>query len=543
MTVEGARVTSTAATDGPGATATIAAAGADRPVPPTPEVPAPHVEVAVVGAGFGGIAAAVRLHADGIDDFVVFERAADVGGTWRDNTYPGCACDVPSVLYSLSFAQEPHWSRSFPQQQELWDYLRRVTDRFGLRSRIRFDHEVTDLRWDGADHRWVLRTSQGTWTAGSVVVATGPLSEPSLPDIPGIAAFSGQVFHSARWDHDYDLTGKRVAVIGTGASAIQFVPQIAGKVAHLDLFQRTPPWLIPRIDRKFPAWRRALYRRLPITQRLARAGVFWARELLLVNFVRPGLPRVGTWLAKAQLRRQVRDRALRKKLTPDYRLGCKRVLVSSNYYPALTLPQVQLVTERIARIEPWGVRTADGTEHRVDAIIFGTGFHTVDLPVAARIHDSDGRTLAEHWKDGPRAYRGTTVTGFPNLFLMLGPNSGLGHTSVVLMLEAQLEHVVRALRHLRRTGATALEPAVEAVAAENAELDRLSAGTVWTSGGCQSWYLDDHGRNFALWPRGVRAFQQRCRDFDPGSYTLVAPRAAALPQAARAAAVAAAADR
>ncbi|MBV1850297.1 flavin-containing monooxygenase [Catellatospora tritici] len=481
---------------------------------------ATHTRIALVGAGFGGLGAAIRLRRAGYRDFLVFDRGSDVGGTWRDNTYPGCACDVPSHLYSLSFAPNPDWSRSFSPQPEIWAYLRRVADGHGVRPHLRLEHEVRAAAWDDTRRVWRLDTSRGSYTAEVLVAAGGPLTEPSVPDLPGLADFRGEVFHSARWRHDLDLTGRRVAVVGTGASAIQFVPRIAPGVAQLTLLQRTPAWVLPRRDRPITGFERAVYRHVPGAQKLARAAVYWARELQGTAFLRPALMRFGQAMARRHLRRSIPDPALRAKLTPAYTMGCKRVLLSNDYYPALNRDNVEVVTEAISRVTPTGVVTADGREHPVDTIIFGTGFHVTDLPMARAIRGADGRTLAEHWDGSMYAYRGATVTGFPNLFLLLGPNTGLGHNSVVFMIEAQLDYLLGALRHLDRTGAP-IEPTARAQRVYNDELDRRMRGTVWTSGGCRSWYLDGTGRNSTLWPGYTWSYWLRTRRFDAAAYRSV----------------------
>lgn len=474
--------------------------------------------MAIVGAGFGGIGAAIRLREAGYDDLVVFDRAEDVGGTWRDNSYPGCACDVPSHLYSFSFALNPGWSRSFSGQQEIWDYLRRCVDRYGLRPYLRLGHEVRGAHWDTGSARWRLETSGGPAEADVLVLAAGPLSEPAIPALAGLETFAGAAFHSARWDHDLDLRGRRVAVVGTGASAVQFVPRIAPVVEALHLFQRTPAWVIPRRDRDITPLERRVYTTVPPAQRLARAGIYWSRELFALGFLRPPVMRLAQRVARRHLRRSVADPRLRAALTPSYTLGCKRVLLSDDFYPALARPNVELLTQPIARVRPEGVVTVDGSVRDVDTIIFGTGFHVTDAPAARWIRGRDGRTLAEVWRGSMHAYLGSTVHGFPNLFLLLGPNTGLGHNSVVFMIEAQLRHLLRALDHLRHTGTRAIEPTRRAQAAYVAGVDRRMAGTVWLRGGCHSWYLDATGRNSTLWPGYSWSFRLRSGRFDPDAY-------------------------
>ncbi|MEH1016766.1 NAD(P)/FAD-dependent oxidoreductase [Micromonospora sp. CPCC 206060] len=477
-----------------------------------------RVRIAVLGAGFGGIGTAIRLRQHGVDDFVVFDRGDEVGGTWRDNSYPGCACDVPSHMYSLSFAPNPDWTRSFSTQPEIWAYLRRCVDEFGIRPYLRLGHEVLAARWDAGSMSWLIDTSHGGYRAEMLVAAGGPLSEPAVPALPGLADFTGEVFHSARWRHDLDLTGRTVAVVGTGASAIQFVPEIAPVVGRLHLFQRTAPWVMPRADRPISAGERHLFRRLPAARRLARAGVYWGREAAATAFLRPALMRVAEGVARRHLRRSVADPALRERLTPGYRMGCKRVLLSNDYYPTLTRDNVEVIAGGVERVTADGVVATDGTVRRVDTIIFGTGFHVTDVPIAGRITGRHGRTLAETWSGSMRAYQGTGVTGFPNLFLLLGPNTGLGHNSVVFMIECQLTYLLGMLRHLGRSGIRAIEPTPQAQDAFAARVDRRMAGTVWSRGGCRSWYLDATGRNSTLWPGYTWSYWLRTRRFDPDAY-------------------------
>ncbi len=477
-----------------------------------------HLRVAVVGGGFGGIGTAIMLKRDGIEDFLVFERADDLGGTWRDNSYPGCACDVPSNLYSFSFAPNPEWSRSFSGQAEIWAYLRRCVDRFEVGPYLRYGHEVLAARWDDTARHWVVETSHGTWTADVLVNAAGPLHEPSVPALPGADSFAGTVFHSARWDHDHDLTGRNVAVIGTGASAIQFVPRIAPRVGSLTLFQRTAPWIVRRGDRALTRFEHALYRTVPLAQKIVRTAIFLGQEATAVGFVRPRLGKVAEIVARAHLRKQVKDPELRARLTPPYAMGCKRVLRSDDYYPALLRDNVDLVSDGIAEIRPHGIVTKDGTEHPVDTIIYGTGFHVTDSPIADRISGRDGRTLAEAWKGSPEAYLGTSVAGFPNLFLLLGPSTGLGHTTVLHILESQFAYLRGALRHVADTGVAAFEPSPAAQQAFIDDVDRRMRTTVWSTGGCTSWYIDRTGRNSVIWPSFASAFRRRLRRFDPAAH-------------------------
>jgi cation diffusion facilitator CzcD-associated flavoprotein CzcO len=498
----------------------------DTPTPPAPALPA-HVAVAVIGSGFAGLGMAIRLKEVGVDDFVVLERADDVGGTWRDNTYPGCQCDVPSHLYSLSFALNPQWTRTFSMQPEIWSYLRRVADDFDVRRHIRFGHDVTAAEWDEARGRWRLTTPHGLLEADTVVAGVGALSEPSYPDLPGVESFEGAVFHSANWDHDVDLTGKRVAVVGTGASAIQFVPKIQPAVQHMTVFQRTAPWVMPHPDRPLSRAEKRLYRALPKAQQLMRDGIYWARELTVLAFMHPRLMRHGERIAKRHLAKQVPDPALRAQLTPHYRMGCKRVLLSNDYFPALQKPNVDLVTSAIREVRANAVVDAGGVEHAVDAIIFGTGFKVIDMPFAGRVRGRGGKTLADVWREKMQAYKGTTIAGFPNFFMLMGPNTGLGHNSVVFMIEAQISYAIEALRTMRERGATTVEVRRDVQEAYDAELQKRLQGTVWNTGGCASWYLDEHGRNSTIWPGFTWPFKRRTLRFDAAAYELrTAPAAA-----------------
>ncbi|MFE2536728.1 flavin-containing monooxygenase [Streptomyces sp. NPDC059371] len=482
-----------------------------------------HVRVAVIGSGFGGLGAAVRLRREGITDFVVLERAGGVGGTWRDNSYPGCACDVPSHLYSFSFAPNPEWPRTFSGQEHIRAYLEHVADVFRLRPHLRFNSEVTMMTWDTDKLHWRIETSGGSLTADVVVSATGPLSDPKIPSVPGIDTFTGKVFHSARWDHDYDLRGKRVAMIGTGASAIQIVPAIQPDVARLTLFQRTPPWVMPRVDRAISGPERWLHRRLPFTAQ-ARRGLLWGiRELQVQAFTkRPDELGLVERLARRNISRAVKDPELRAKLTPDYRIGCKRILLSNAYYPALTRPNVDVVASGLAEIDGSTLVAADGTRADVDAIVFGTGFHVTDMPIAERVVGADGRTLAEAWKDGMKSLRGATAAGFPNWMTIIGPNTGLGNSSMILMIESQLNYMADFVRQLGVLGGrVALDARPGAVDAWNHRVQERMKRTVWNTGGCTSWYLDANGVNTTVWPGTTTEFRGATRRVDLGEYDVL----------------------
>jgi cation diffusion facilitator CzcD-associated flavoprotein CzcO len=474
-------------------------------------------QVAIIGSGFGGLGAAVRLKQAGLHDFVVLERAGDVGGTWRDNTYPGCACDVESHLYSFSFALEPRWSYRFSRQPQIWQYLQRCAREFGVLPHVRFHHAVQGAHWDEQERLWRIRTNGGSLSARVLVLASGPLSEPVTPVLTGLERFKGHRFHSAAWDHDYDLTARRVAVIGTGASAAQFIPEIQKRVAQLYVFQRTPPWVMPRHDKPIARRQQDLYARAPSLQRAVRLFIYAYREVWVLLFRHPALMRRAERVALTHLHASVSDPALRAKLTPNYRMGCKRILLSNDFYPALAQLNVEVVTDPIEEVRTRSI-VAAGVEREVDAIIFATGFRPTDPPLAAHIAGRDGRTLAETWHGSPQAYAGTTVAGFPNLFVLLGPNTGLGHNSVVYMMEAQLSHLVKALQYMRRHALDALEPRASAQRQWTAAVDRRMRGTVWVSGRCASWYLDRTGRNSSLWPDSSWSYHRRASAFNPDHY-------------------------
>lgn len=493
-------------------------------------MPEESVRVLIVGAGFGGLSAAAHLRAAGYrspGDLLIIEQADEVGGTWRDNTYPDAACDVPSVLYSFSFAPNPDWTRSYGRQPEILDYLARTARSTGLIDHVRFGCELLSAAWDGT--HWVAETSRGVIRAQVLVAATGALSAPRLPDVRGLASFAGDAFHSARWDHSVSLRGKRVGVVGTGASAVQFVPAVARTADRLTVFQRTPGWVIPRGDRAYLDREKAAYRRWPVTQRMARAAIYAYRETYVVGMGHfPKLLPAIQLVAEAHLRRQVPDPELRARLRPPYDVGCKRALLSDDWFPALQRPNVELVTEAAAEVTPRGVVDAAGREHGLDVLIFGTGFTPTEPPVARLLTGRSGATLAETWDGSPRAHHGITVHGFPNLFLMYGPNTNLGHSSIVYMLESQARYLADAVRTLDRAGLASLEVRADvehdSVATVHRRLDR----TVWNQGGCASWYFDRTGRNSVMWPTFTWRYRQATRRLDLDSYHLKAVPANAL---------------
>ncbi|HEX4871183.1 MAG TPA: NAD(P)/FAD-dependent oxidoreductase [Nevskiaceae bacterium] len=476
-------------------------------------------DVLVIGTGFAGLCMGIRLKQSGREDFVILERAGAIGGTWRDNDYPGCACDVQSHLYSFSFEPNPEWTRMFARQPEIRAYLEKCVDKYGLAPHIQLGREVVSARFDEASGRWQVRTRDGSrYSARVLVSGMGGLSNPAFPSIPGLERFAGRAFHSAQWDHGYDLRGKRVAVIGTGASAIQFVPQIQKQVAQLDLYQRTPPWILPKPDRLIGEGEQNLFRNLPLVQQALRTAIYWMLETRVLGFaVNPRLMNLLQTLAVRHIHKRVKDPVLRAKLTPDYTIGCKRVLISNDYYPALTQPNVEVITTAIREIRPHSVVTTDGVERAVDCLIYGTGFKAQDPLPRGAIFGRGGQDILDAWKDGPEAYHGTTVAGFPNLFLLVGPNTGLGHSSMVFMIESQVNYVMSALDTLQARGYDRLEVRPEVQARYNQALQRRLTGAVWASG-CKSWYVDANGRNTTLWPSFTFRFRQATRQLRFGDY-------------------------
>lgn len=480
-----------------------------------------NVDVLIIGSGFSGIGMGIQLRRAGFDSFVILERGSDVGGTWRINTYPGCACDVPSHLYSFSYEKNPRWSRMYPTQPEIWDYLRRVTDKHGLRPSMRFDSEVREAVFDEREHRWRVTTQRGeVFTARIVTSCMGGLSRPQLPRIPGLDRFQGPAFHSSTWDHSVDLTGKRVAVVGTGASAIQFVPQIVPRVGKLHLFQRTPPWILPKPDRPIHSWERVLFAWLPGYMWVFRNWLYWRQEVFGIGYtLKPQYLKFAERLALDYLRRAVPDPAIRAKLTPSYRIGCKRVLLSNDYLQALSQPNVEVVTDSISEVCERGLVTADGTEREVDAIVYGTGFRTLDFTSPVRFVGPGGVELNEVWKARPQAYLGVATAGFPNLFFITGPNSRVANNSIVFMIEAQIGYVINCLRHLRATGAATMQVRPNAQEEFNAGLTARAKRTVFATG-CKSWYLDEKGESPVLWPGFSSEYWWRSRRINAADYVL-----------------------
>ena len=481
------------------------------------------VEVAIVGAGFGGLCMAIRLLESGIRDFVILEKGADVGGTWRDNTYPGAACDVQSHFYSYSFAGKADWSRRYAPWDEIQRYILDVTTKYGLRQYIRFGKEVSAARFDASTAQWHVGLKSGErLTARHVVLATGPLHVPQIPEIPGLANFKGRVFHSARWDHGYDLAGKRVASIGTGGSAIQYCPEIAPRTERLHVFQRSPAWVIPRDLRTYDERQKRRFARFPLLRRLHRWRLYWQNESRLLGLLNPRVARLVEARARRFLEREVRDPAIAAKLTPDYTFGCKRVLISNAWYPMFNRPNVELVTEGIREIREHSIVTTDGVERPVDCIILGTGF-VVDPRIYMQhfpVTGLPGHRLSDDWKDGAEALYGINVSGYPNLHQLVGPNTALGHNSLIFMIEAQVNYVLDSLRELRRRGADFLDVKPEVQARFNARVQEALRGTVWTAG-CASWYQQADGRVFTIWPWATWRYWLATRRLDASNYDFV----------------------
>jgi cation diffusion facilitator CzcD-associated flavoprotein CzcO len=478
-----------------------------------------HHRCVIIGAGFGGIGASIKLAEHGIEH-VILEKLDDVGGTWLSNQYPGCRCDVPSHLYSFSFALNPDWSDSYSLQPEIWRYLKNVAVDNHVVERVRFGCKVDAARWDGEQKRWQLDTSDGPISCDVLIAAHGFLSEPSIPHFEGIETFAGQVMHSAQWDPSYDVAGKRVGVIGTGASAVQIVPEVAKTAAHLTVFQRTAAWSLPHRGRPIHAWERALYRRVPRAQRVVRGFHYWSSEFLAVPaLMNPERGRLLKKMARGHLEKQVPDPELRAQLTPSFTPGCKRLTPSNEYLPAIASSATTLVTSGIDHVEKNGIVTKDGALHELDVIILATGFRVTDNTFPELIIGRDGRTMRETWDiTGNGGYNGTTFAGFPNLFMLAGPNTGIGHTSLVYMIEAQFPYILDALRLMDERGIVELDVRPDVQVRFNEMLQRKLALTVWNTGGCKSWYLDKNGHNSTIWPDYTFKFARRLRRFDLESY-------------------------
>jgi cation diffusion facilitator CzcD-associated flavoprotein CzcO len=484
-------------------------------------VSAETVDVLIVGAGFAGLGMAIQLRKAGMGSFLIVEKGGEVGGTWWYNRYPGCACDIPSHLYSFSFERNPDWSRMYAGQAEILEYLKACAKRYGVAGRVRLNTPLREARWDEARGVWRAIVGSGSVIEARVLVSgMGALHVPRFPELKGMERFRGSAFHSAEWNAGAALAGRRVAVIGTGASAIQIVPAIAGEVGKLSLFQRTPAWVLPRFDHPISDGARRWFRRVPALSWLLRSFLFWNLEMRVGGFVKGGwLRRLGAKMARRHLEAQVPDARLRAALTPQYEFGCKRVLISSDFYPALARPNVELVTAGIEEIREHSIVTAGGVEHPVDAIVYSTGFRVTEMLGGIPIYGRHGAELHEVWGDRIGAYLGIAVSRFPNFFMLLGPNTGLGHNSVVLMIEAQVQYVMSCLKLMRKRGASAIDLKPERLQSFLEEMRARLPGTVWESGGCKSWYQDSRtGETPAVWPGSVVEYQRRTRSASAADY-------------------------
>ena len=479
--------------------------------------PIMSLDTIIIGAGISGVGAAIRLMDEGMYDFLILEKYHDIGGTWRDNTYPGCECDVPSNLYSYSFEPNNSWSKVFAGQEEIFDYVRNTARKYKVLPRVRFGINVEDAVWDEQSKQWKVHTNQGLYCAKKVISCTGYLHEPVLPKIPGLDKFQGEVFHSSRWDHQIDLRGKRVAVIGTGASAIQFVPKIQPQVKQLSLFQRTPQWILPKPNYATSKLRQQLLR-LPLTAKIARTIAYTELETFGIGFRHPRILKNMQLIAKLHISSRIKDPQLRAKVTPDYTLGCKRVLLSNDYYPAIAKDNVDVYASGVKAVEGNTLIAADGSRCEADVIILGTGFHVSDVPIAKHVRGASGQTMDEIWKGSPEAYRGTTINDFPNFFLVLGPNLAIGHNSAFIVIESQLNYIMGALKEMRKNNSQRLEVSHVAQQKYNDKVQQALQSTVWNTGGCSSYYIDQNGKNSIGFPWSTLTMKNLLAKFDSQSY-------------------------
>jgi len=488
-----------------------------------PETTTEIVDVVIVGGGFGGLCMAIKLKEAGIDNFVILEKDNEVGGTWRDNSYPGCACDVQSHMYSYSFEGKADWSQRYAGWEEIQGYILECTQKYGLRRHTRFGQEVIAANFNEQAGHWIIRTGSGdTLLARHWVLASGPLHVPQYPNIKGLENFKGKVFHSARWEHDYDLTGKNVVSIGTGGSAIQYVPEIAPNVKQLYVFQRSPAWVIPRDERRYSAFSKKMFARFPALRKLHRARLYWTNESRVWPIFNPSIARSLQKLAELFIRYQVKDKETARKLTPDYTLGCKRILISNKYFPTFNRANVELVTDGIAEVRENSIVTRDGVERPADCIILGTGF-IVDPRVYMKefeLTGLNGRSLNDDWKDGAEAYYGTTVSGYPNMYHLVGPNTALGHNSIIFMIECQVNYILSCMNLLKQKGADYFDVKADVQAVFNEKIQEKLKGTVWSSG-CQSWYQQADGKNFTIWPASTWRYWLETRHADPAAYEFI----------------------
>ncbi|AXY56085.1 FAD-binding protein [Acinetobacter chinensis] len=484
------------------------------------QVPVHVYDTIVVGAGISGIAAAYKMNQAGYHDYIVLEKAARVGGTWRDNNYPGCGCDVPSAVYSFSFSPSHKWSHLFAKQPEILSYLEEVVEKFDLGGKIELNNELISARWDESKHIWTLETSKGPYQAKTVVFTTGPITEPSTPKIKGIETFKGEMFHSARWNHDYDLSGKRIAVIGTGASAIQFVPQVQPLAKQLLVFQRTAPWVLPKADMDLNETAKSVIGKFPVIQETWRQSIVQILNGINFGLRHPKVLKPVNFLSRQLLKLQISDDELRKNVTPNFDIGCKRLLFANNYYPALQQDNVSLIPHGLVEIDGNTVIAANGERHEVDVIILGTGFEVSHPPIGKRVYDADGQVLADRWKDSsPEAYLGASIENVPNAFLVLGPNI-LVYDSFIGIAEAQVDYIVNGLLKMKAQKFTRFEIKRDVVRYHNLKVQKHLKTTVFNAGGCKSYYLDQNGRNFAAWPWSLTELKNRLKEMDLNQYNI-----------------------
>ncbi|AUM14607.1 flavin-containing monooxygenase [Ketobacter alkanivorans] len=488
----------------------------------TQEHPVQSADVLIIGAGFAGLGMAIRLKQAGIHNIIILERGTQVGGTWRDNQYPGAACDIPSNLYSYSFAPNPDWSRSYSGSAEILEYIHSMVRDFELHPFIQFEKNVAGIEFDEQHGLWHATTDKGErYSARATVLASGPLSNCSLPNIPGINDYQGKKIHSARWDHAYDLSGKKVAVVGTGASAVQIIPELVQQVDHLTVFQRTPGWVLPRVDLATPEWNKALFRTLPGAQYMTRQALYGVHEAMALALIwRSPLTAVAERVALMHLRHQVKDRWMRRQLTPDFRIGCKRVLMTNDYYPALQQPNCKLITWPIVQMTPKGIRSVEGIEHQFDCVVFATGFDVGKAGAPFSVKGLNGRDLDDEWQIGAQAYKSISVSGYPNLFLTFGPNSGPGHNSALVYMESQLDYAVKGIQKILQADLLALDVNASAQSAFNRNIQKRLAKTNWNSG-CKSWYLTDDGFNATMYPGFATEYLAQMSQFKEKDYHLV----------------------
>ncbi|MCO5230406.1 MAG: NAD(P)/FAD-dependent oxidoreductase [Chitinophagales bacterium] len=473
----------------------------------------------IIGAGFSGIGMGIQLKRIGIDNFLILDSEDGPGGTWKVNNYPGAACDVQSHLYSFSFEPNPNWSKMFGLQEEILKYQEHCCEKFDLYPNCKFNTFVKDAVFNEDTFTWVVTTQKGEqFEAQFLVSASGGLSNPSYPNIQGLENFQGLAFHSAKWNHQVDLKGKRVAIIGSGASAIQIVPSIVDEVAHLDYYQRTPSWVLPKPDRYISSAEQYVFEKLPFTQALYRSVIYASLESRAAGFViSPKLMTIAKQLGIRHIHKYIKDENLREKMTPKYEMGCKRILMSNDYYQAVARDYVDVISEEIASVDEHGIQANDGTYRPVDVIIFCTGFHASENILQYKIYGKDDQDLNQSWSDGPAAYLGTTVPDFPNLFILMGPNTGLGHNSMIYMIESQINYIIESMKYMNRKKVHAIEVRKDVYDRYNEAIQKRLQNTIWKSG-CQSWYLTKSGKNTTLWPGFTFEFRARTKFFNPGDY-------------------------